>query len=76
MRGELFPLGEGEADDVSEAPSVCNETQDLAALDKVLMAIGDDMWALLAVMWFGYGIRAPVFCAVRTISDVVWSITA
>jgi ABC-type nitrate/sulfonate/bicarbonate transport system permease component len=22
------------------------------------------MWALLAVMWFGYGIRAPVFCAV------------
>jgi ABC-type nitrate/sulfonate/bicarbonate transport system permease component len=22
------------------------------------------MWALLAVMWFGYGIRPPVFCAV------------
>ena len=22
------------------------------------------MWALLAVMWFGFGIRAPVFCAV------------
>jgi NitT/TauT family transport system permease protein len=22
------------------------------------------MWALLAVMWFGFGIRAPVYCAV------------
>jgi NitT/TauT family transport system permease protein len=22
------------------------------------------MWALLAVMWYGFGIRAPVFCAV------------
>jgi NitT/TauT family transport system permease protein len=22
------------------------------------------MWALLAVMWFGFGIKAPVFCAV------------
>jgi ABC-type nitrate/sulfonate/bicarbonate transport system permease component len=22
------------------------------------------MWALLAVMWFGFGVRAPVFCAV------------
>jgi NitT/TauT family transport system permease protein len=22
------------------------------------------MWALLTVMWFGFGIRAPVFCAV------------
>ena len=28
------------------------------------LALPAYMWALLAVMWFGFGIRAPVFCAV------------
>ena len=33
-------------------------------LVTVGLAMPAYMWALLAVMWFGFGIRAPVFCAV------------
>jgi len=33
-------------------------------LVTVLLAMPAYMWALLAVMWFGFGIRAPVFTAV------------
>ncbi len=33
-------------------------------LVTVGLAMPAYMWALLGVMWFGFGIRAPVFCAV------------
>src|SRR5918994_2110784 len=33
-------------------------------LVTVGIALPAYMWALLGVMWFGFGIRAPVFCAV------------
>ena len=33
-------------------------------LVTVGLAMPAYMWALLSVMWFGFGIRAPVFCAV------------
>ena len=33
-------------------------------LVTVGLAMPAYMWALLAVMWFGFGLRAPVFCAV------------
>ena len=33
-------------------------------LVTVGLAMPAYMWALLTVMWFGFGIRAPVFCAV------------
>jgi ABC-type nitrate/sulfonate/bicarbonate transport system permease component len=33
-------------------------------LVTVGIALPASMWALLAVMWFGFGIRAPGFCAV------------
>ena len=33
-------------------------------LVTVGLALPAYMWALLAVMWFGFGIRAPVFCAI------------
>jgi ABC-type nitrate/sulfonate/bicarbonate transport system permease component len=33
-------------------------------LVTVGLAMPAYMWALLAVMWFGFGIRAPVFCAI------------
>jgi ABC-type nitrate/sulfonate/bicarbonate transport system permease component len=36
----------------------------LTDLVTVGIAMPAYMWALLAIMWFGFGIRAPVFCAV------------
>lgn len=36
----------------------------LTDLVTVGIALPAYMWALLAIMWFGFGIRAPVFCAV------------
>jgi ABC-type nitrate/sulfonate/bicarbonate transport system permease component len=36
----------------------------LTDLVTVGIALPAYMWALLGVMWFGFGIRAPVFCAV------------
>jgi NitT/TauT family transport system permease protein len=33
-------------------------------LVTVGLAMPAYMWALLSVMWFGFGIRAPVFCAI------------
>lgn len=36
----------------------------LTDLVTVGIALPAYMWALLAIMWFGFGFRAPVFCAV------------
>jgi ABC-type nitrate/sulfonate/bicarbonate transport system permease component len=36
----------------------------LTDLVTVGIALPAYMWALLAIMWFGFGLRAPVFCAV------------
>jgi ABC-type nitrate/sulfonate/bicarbonate transport system permease component len=36
----------------------------LTDIVTVGIALPAYMWALLAVMWFGYGIKPPVFCAV------------
>jgi ABC-type nitrate/sulfonate/bicarbonate transport system permease component len=36
----------------------------LTDLVTVGIALPAYMWALLGVMWFGFGVRAPVFCAV------------
>lgn len=36
----------------------------LTDLVTIGIALPAYMWALLAIMWFGFGFRAPVFCAV------------